>query len=125
MEDLSWTGALGPFLLPLINAAAIALAVAVIARILVSLADWARGADALPAGGPVLAARRRGLGANLDLAAQIAIGVILLCILLIGLAGFVLLGASKGILGWAALCWRPAAAASAARSTWRRRWPSG
>ena len=107
MEDLSWTGALGPFLLPLINAAAIALAVAVIARILVSLADWARGADALPAGGPVLAARRRGLGANLDLAAQIAIGVIILCILLIGLAGFVLPGASKGILGWAALRFWP------------------
>lgn len=103
MEDLSWTGALGPFLLPVINMAAIVLAVAVAARILVSLANWASGADALPAAGPVIAARRRGLGGNLDLAAQISIGMILLCILLIGLGGFVLSGASKGILGWAAL----------------------
>lgn len=103
MEDLSWTGALGPFLLPVINVAAIVLAVAVAARILVSLANWASGADALPASGPVLAARRRGLGGNLDLAAQIAIGMILLCIVLIGIGGFVLSGAAKGILGWAAL----------------------
>lgn len=107
MEDLSWTGALGPFLVPVINMAAMVLAVAVIARILVSLADWARGADALPAGGPVLAARRRGLGGSLDLAAQVAIALILLCVLLIGLAGFVLPGASKGILGWAALRFWP------------------
>ncbi|NGM46725.1 ABC transporter permease [Rhodobacter sp. SGA-6-6] len=107
MEDLSWTGALGPFLVPVINMAAIVLAIAVIARILVSLADWARGADAVAVGGPVLAARRRGLGGTLDLAAQVTIGLILLCILLIGLGGFVLPGASKGILGWAALRFWP------------------
>lgn len=107
MENLSWTGALGPFLVPVITVAAMVLAVAVIARILVSLASWASGADALPASGPVMAARRRGIGGSLDLAAQVAIGLILLCLLAICIAGYVLPAQSKGILGHAALRFWP------------------
>ena len=111
MENLAWTGALGPFLVPVIIAAAVVLAVAVIARILVSLAAWVTGAPAQTTVGPVLVARRRGLGGTLDLAAQAAIGVILLSLILIALAGFVLPAQSKGILGWAALRFWPVWAA--------------
>ncbi len=111
MENLTWTGALGPFLVPVIIAAAVVLAVAVIARILVSLAAWVTGAPAQTTVGPVLVARRRGLGGTLDLAAQAAIGMILLSLILIALAGFVLPAQSKGILGWAALRFWPVWAA--------------
>ncbi len=107
MENLSWTGALGPFLVPVINVAAMVLVVAVIARILVSVVGWATGADALPASGAVLVARRRGIGGSLDLAAQVAIGLIFLCVFLIGIAGFVLPAQSKGILGHATLRFWP------------------
>ncbi len=107
MQDLGWTGLLGPFLVPVINMAALVLALAVVARVFVSLFAWASGADALPAGGGTLAARRRGLGGTLDLAAQAALGVILVAVLLIALGGFVLPGEQKGIIGWAALRFWP------------------
>ncbi len=111
MENLSWTGLLGPILVPVIEIAALVLIVAVIARIFVSVFDWASGVDASAANGPMLIGRRplmgRGLGGSLDLAAQIAILVIVLTILLICLGGFVLPGTSKGILGQAALRFWP------------------
>ena len=107
MEPLSWTGTLGTLLVPVIEVAAIALAVVVLARLLVSLGAWVSGSDPVPPSGPLVVGRRRGLDSTLDLAGQSLILLILLCIVLIGLAGFVLPAQDKGILGWAALRFWP------------------